>query len=268
MKKTILLLAAVIICLPAEAQRRNAPATEHEEFTAIGTNNLYSSEYKFNDRKQKNIFKRRFGLEDGHWSGLVLSYNGLVSSLSDLNMPEEASDMAQSAKSIGISMNFVDVALPISRNIGIVTGLGMEFNNFRFKKDIGLKMEDGYTVVDYQYIDRGINLKKSKINTAYLNIPLLLEFQFGRGNKIFINGGVIGGWKMGSHTKIKVNDGPFRGKFKERDNISLKNFHYGYTVNLGFDHIGISATYYPTSIFRTGTGPHLEQVNIGITILR
>ena len=209
----------------------------------------------------------RLGWREGHWAGIVLSYNGLIGDLGNFSLPDDAEFLSQSPKSIGVSVNLIDYTLGCSRKVGFVTGLGFEFNNFRFDNNIGLKRVDGVTVPDYQYDERGIHLQKSKLVTCYMNIPILFEVQLGRHNNFFINGGVIGGWRMSAHTKIKADDAQLKGKYKDHGNLGLRNLHYGYTLNFGYDHLAISAIYYPQSIFRKNQGPQVQQFNIGLTLL-
>lgn len=47
-----------------------------------------------------------------------------------------------------------------------------------------------------------------------MNIPLLVEFQTGRNHNFFINAGLVGGLRIGAHTKIK-GDGPLVGRHGE-----------------------------------------------------
>lgn len=213
-------------------------------------------------------YRPRFRLTSAHWSGFGLHYSGMVGGLDKLSIPDNYRDLEQSAQSIGVTINLIDVALPISRNLGLFSGIGLEINNFRFSQNVGLKQENGLTVVDRRYIDEGIDLRKSKLRTGYINIPLMLEFQFGRNNDFFINAGVVGGIRIGGMTKIKAKDPQLKGTFKQWSNVSLRNFHYGYSVNLGYDKYAISASYYPQSIFKNTFGPRVEQVNIGISIMR
>ena len=53
------------------------------------------------------------------------------------------------------------------------------------------------------------NLSKTKLAITYLNVPLLLEFQVPVNHnegRLFVNAGIIGGVKIGSHTKVKYGD--------------------------------------------------------------
>ena len=204
---------------------------------------------------------------DGHWAGIGIHYSGLITNLTHMNLPEGAEFLSQSAKSIGVTLNPIDYTLLKSRHVGLVTGLGVEFNNFRFDENMTLKVEDGVTVPDYQYQAQNIRLEKSKLYTCYLNVPLLVEVQMGRNNNFFINAGMVGGWRIGTHTKIKASDPRLSGKYKDHGSFGLRNFHYGYTINIGYNHFALSAVYYRSTLFKDGKGPRVQQINIGLTFL-
>lgn len=238
------------------------------DFEPIEDDYDYSDWSDFSGYDFYDSYRPRFGRTSAHWSGFGLHYSGMVGGLDKLRLPDAYTDLDQSVKSIGVTLNLIDVAFPIARRFAIFSGLGFEFNNFRFSNDVGLTQENGRTVVDYRYIDEGIRLRKSKLNTGYINIPLMLEVQFGRYNDFFINAGVIGGLRIVGKTKVKAKDPQLKGTFKEWSNVSLRNFHYGYSVNIGYKNYAVSATYYPQSIFKNTVGPAVEQVNIGISIMR
>lgn len=204
---------------------------------------------------------------DGHWAGIGIHYSGLITNLTHMNLPEGAEFLSQSAKSIGVTLNPIDYTLLKSRHVGLVTGLGVEFNNFRFDENMTLKVEDGVTVPDYQYQAQNIRLEKSKLYTCYLNVPFLVEVQMGRNNNFFINAGMVGGWRIGTHTKIKASDPRLSGKYKDHGSFGLRNFHYGYTINIGYNHFALSAVYYRSTLFKDGKGPRVQQINIGLTFL-
>ena len=224
---------------------------------------------RINDFSKKRAGERHNKLfwNDGHWAGIGIHYSGLITNLGKLKLPDHLQCLSQSAKSIGVTLNPVDLTLLKSRRFGLITGLGFEFNNFRFENNIALKYEHGVTVPDFQYEEQRIRLQKSKLFTCYLNVPLLVEFQMGRHNLFYVNAGVVGGWRMGSHTKIKANDPNLNGKFKEHGSMGLRNFHYGYTINIGYDHFALSATYYRPTIFKEKHGPQVQQINIGLTLM-
>ena len=107
----------------------------------------------------------------------------------------------------------------------------------------------------------------------YLNIPLLVEFQFGRskgGKKYpaFVNFGLVGGLRLHSHTKVQYRDtNGNKQTEKQYGNLNLRNFHYGVECNVGYKWIALSARYYPQSIFTETGGPEVQQVNIGLSLM-
>jgi hypothetical protein len=107
--------------------------------------------------------------------------------------------------------------------------------------------------------------------SSYFNVPLVLRLTVGRTTELY--GGVVGGWRWNSYQKIRSKE---TGKERLRDELNLRNFHYGYTAGIIFDHVGIYATYYPHSIFKDPTGlwsdhnnrrnPEVRQVSVGISV--
>ena len=113
--------------------------------------------------------KISFGKIRAHWSGISFGYNGLVRNLGHMQLPEDAKYMKLAGNSVNFNLNLIDVELISHKNYALVTGLGMEFNTFRFKNNLSLtKDANGFTVPDYSYNDQGIQLKKSKLTTNYL----------------------------------------------------------------------------------------------------
>ena len=252
-KKALLstLFIGYIIC-PAQAQNTDTVSQKRETFVleegrpdrSKSRSNQSKLVVAVNNFSQKSNSDRHSKLlwNDGHWAGIGIHYSGLITNLGDMQLPDDAQYLSQSAKSIGVTLNPIDYTLLKSRHVGLLTGIGVEFNNFRFDNNIALKQENGVTVPDYQYEEQHIRLSKSKLYTCYLNVPLLVEFQMGRRNDFFINAGMVGGWRMGTHSKIKASDPRLSGKFKNHSNFGLRNFHYGYTLNIGYNHFAISAT--------------------------
>ncbi len=207
------------------------------------------------------------GFMRGHWSGFTVGYSGYMGSLSDFSLPDDARGMSLSNKSIGVQINFFDFSVVRCGRFTLLSGIGMEVNNYRFSQDVTIVNDDGTTVVDYHFIADGVNLSKSKLTTAYLNVPLLAEFAFGLCNRGFVNFGVVGGWRMNGHTKYKVATGAGNGTYKDRDDLNLSNFHGGVTVNVGYNSMAVSASYYPSPMFRKDQGPELHQINVGLGVL-
>ena len=175
------------------------------------------------DKKPRNYKRFR-----GHWSGMEIGFNSLLTADRSFVMPSEIDYMTlHSGKSTCFNLNFSQQSFGLNRHIGVVTGLGLNWNNYHFDGNNNiLKGSNGIiTELDPQGI-----LKKSKFTTLYLTVPLLFEFQIPTDNKqINLAGGLIGAIKLDSHSKMVYDNGD---KVKSNADFSLNLLRYGPTVRV------------------------------------
>ena len=216
--------------------------------------------YNRSNRKKSRRFK-------GHWAGMNVGYNNLLTSTGSFDYPDEYMFMDMNAgKSVGVAANPWQQSIKLQRrgNIGLVTGVGVEWNNYRFDSQYVLERDETTGNTTY-YIDPE-NIKRNKLTTIYLNVPLLLEFQIPTGRErypFYISGGAIGGLRLGSHTKLVYSEG---GKQKNKDHFNLTQWRYGVTARIGYRAINLFADYYFSPLFEKGKGPDLYQVSAGIFV--
>jgi hypothetical protein len=191
---------------------------------------------------------RRF---KGHWASVELGFANYLTSDNSNSMPEDIDYMTlHSGKSSCFNINFSQLSLGIGRHVGFVTGLGLNWNNFRFDGNNNITKGTNGVI---EMLNPGVPLKKSKLTTLYFNIPVLFEFQIPADNHhLNIAAGPIGGVKIGSHTKMVFHDGE---KVKSNEDFNLNMFHFGYTARIGYENFQIFGTYYKTSLFKDGKGP-------------
>nr|MBP7170021.1 PorT family protein [Bacteroidales bacterium] len=198
----------------------------------------------------------------GHWSGFELGINGFMDKNQSMTQTGDIAWMdLKQARSWNTNINFTQYSIGFGTDkAGLVTGLGLEFNDYHFSNPITLKVENGVTVVDSSYIQAGYKVEKTKITMSHLTLPLLLEFQIPMGEKrkdrIYISAGVIGGVRLGSHTKVVYDDGS-RHKDKNRGDFNIATLRYGLTARMGYKGIRLFANYYPVQLFEKGKGPEL-----------
>jgi hypothetical protein len=120
-------------------------------------------------------------------------------------------------KSVVVGLNLFQQSIGLQKNnntVGLVTGLGLTFNNYRLDSEyILIRDEEGNT--SYNITDRDV--KKNKLTTTFLTVPLLLEAQIPSGQRrqtSFISGGLYTGFKLRSHTKVVYYDDGWQGKRK------------------------------------------------------
>jgi hypothetical protein len=203
----------------------------------------------------------------GHWVGFELGLNNLLDNGgSFLRAPEVSFMELNTSRSINVNLNFIQYSLGFGTDrIGLVTGLGVEFCNYFFINDNTIGKNNG-TIVS---IDSSGSVKKSKLITTCLRVPLVLEGQlFGgdRDKRLNISAGIIGGLKLGSHTKVVVLDEGEKQKTKDHDDFYLNPFRLGLTARIGYNGINLYCDYYFTSLFQKNKGPELYPLSAGISL--
>jgi hypothetical protein len=199
-------------------------------------------------------FRRGFR---GHWAGIELGFNNYLSDNNSTVMPADIYYMTlNSGKSLNFNLNFAQQSFGFTQHIGIVTGLGINWNNYRFDGNNNIRKNSlGVIVID----SINDNLKKSKFTTVYLTLPLMLEIQIPADNHhVNIAAGLIGAIKIGSHTKIVYENGD---KIKSHDDLSLNLLRYGPTARIGYGNFQIYGTYYITPLFQAGKSPGGHELN-------
>jgi hypothetical protein len=211
----------------------------------------YSKNDDWNQDDKENDHARRRNRFKGHWAGVELGFNNLLTSGNSLIMPSDIEYMTlHSSSSINFNINFSQLSLGITRHIGFVTGLGLNWNNYKFDGDNNIHKGTNGII---EILDPAAALEKSKLATIYLNLPFLLEIQIPvYNNHLNIAAGPIGGIKVSSHTKMVYQNGP---TIKSNGDFSLNMLRYGATARVGYGNFQLYGTYYKVPLFQTRKGP-------------
>lgn len=150
------------------------------------------------------------------------------------------------------------VAFNDEGTFGLVSGLGIVWNNYVFDQNITVARMDGLLMP----IPLDKNYKKSKLTTVAFSVPVELEAQFPRKNaedkRFFLAGGVLGEVVLGSHTKYK------RPKHKQKGNLDVNPFQAAISARIGYDDVSIFCNYNLTSLFEKNKGPEMQALTFGI----
>jgi len=204
-----------------------------------------------------------------HWNGMEIGLNSYVNSDFSMNI-EPAYMELNTGKSWNFNFNFMeqDVRL-IGNNLGLVTGLGVEFSNYHFDEGNVIAEEGG--VIVRKDPDPLTPTDKARLQTVFLNAPLLLEFQVpaGKKEKFYISAGVVGGVKLSSKTKMVYYVNGNKQKDKVKDDFNINPLRYGFTARIGYRAVKLYANYYPAPLFAEGGGPvggdNLYPFSIGLS---
>ncbi|MFO7977479.1 MAG: head GIN domain-containing protein, partial [Bacteroidales bacterium] len=218
-----------------------------------------------------DIKKDRWREFKGNWGGFEMGINGYLNADRSLELADADDYMdLRYEKSVAVNINMFQQSFNlISNNLGLVTGIGLSWNNYRFADDITITPEpDG---IEPLQPNEEYNYRKSKLTLLYLNLPLMMEFQTQspRSNQQFhLAGGIITGIRLRSHTKQVYNLDGKKNKDKNFDDFHLRPFRFDATARIGWGKVNLFANYSLTSLFRDDKGPELYPFTVGIRILR
>jgi hypothetical protein len=117
---------------------------------------------------------------------------------------------------------------------------------------------------------------KYKLATGFLEIPLELRFvgnpvQPDKGMKAAL--GVKGGYLLSAHTKGKnYVDSTGRSLYadnyiqKESDKHFINTARFAVTGRVGYGHFSLDASYQVTNFLKSGAGPDIHPISIGLTL--
>jgi len=231
---------------------------------------------------------------NGHWAGVELGVNGYLTKDYDMKFSpaDEYMDLRME-KSLQVNINIYEQNIALSKNQewGMLSGIGLSWNNYRFNRRSTLNPDSAYLI---GYIDEGISVRKSKLAIAYLQIPLIFEWQnhtLRQRNSFHVGLGVVLGVRLWSWQKKYYNElnkeytltqydpgsgqyidvwqrtSPNYSKTKTYDDFHLQPFKADATLRIGWGYINLFATYNLVPMFRKDKGPDLHQFAAGITLL-
>ncbi len=205
---------------------------------------------------------------NGHWGGVDIGINGFMDEDHNIDPPADYDFLTlKYEKSAEVNINFYEQNINLAKNkLGLITGLGLRWNNYRFDDNIMLSSDSEQISGSPDY---SRTWEKSKLVVNYLTVPLLLEYQtnaYARSNSFHITAGVIAGWRYATHTKMMYKEDG-NGKPKNWDSYHLNPFRYDATVRIGWGIINLYATYSLNQMFKKDEGPELYPVTLGISLV-
>jgi hypothetical protein len=227
-----------------------------------------SADTLFEDKKNMKKGSGPFSKKNPNkfWSGLDIGYNGYLTPAGNTKMlPAYSHFNYKQGKSIYLGFNLFERNISLYKNrLGLVTGLGLDYNNYRFSgvvypfdtpDSLGNRSEKEYVT--------------NRMRTLYATVPLLLAVDLSKKGKdgLKLSFGLVGGLRMTSHTKEKVAAGGDVVKTKTRWDMGLNPFRVNTHARLSYGDFGLFASYSLTSMFRsTPLMPEVYPFQIGISL--
>ncbi len=257
-------------------------------FVSIGRHTLAVSDD--GDVKWKRKKRTKF---NGNWGGVDIGLNGYLTPDFDMDF-SKADDYLdlRMEKSINVNVNIYEQNINLSKNhnMGLITGLGLTINNYRFSNPTFLT-PDSFAIAGY-YME-GINVRKTKLTSCYISVPLFFEIQSKtdrRTRQFHFAVGAIASARLSTHTKIYFDESgkvfnlvdPATDKIvytetspnangrnivKDHDSFHLAPFKFDVSVRFGYGIINLYATYSLNTMFQKNRGPELYPFSAGITLV-
>jgi hypothetical protein len=202
---------------------------------------------------------------DGHWAGVDFGVNMLTNGQFKSSFPNSPQWENDPGKSFYWNLNIVDHRFNIYKEyIGITTGIGFNFNQIGLKNNYILNENaDSIWVVQ----DTINQYSKNKLRATYLQVPLLLEFNTNanKDKSFYFAAGVIGGIRIGSSVKRKLDQAGVDAKEKIKGAYGLNAFKLDGTVRMGYSDWGVFANYSLLPMFDTNKTDEVYPLTFGLT---
>jgi hypothetical protein len=200
------------------------------------------------------------------WSGLGINANGFLNTSNQIATDSELGFLTlDPAKSIGLQVNLAEKRFPIIKDyLGIVTGLGIQWNRYSLKGSYDLGVVND-TLIG---INTGVNYTKNVLTSSYLQAPLLLQISTNKNpEKAWnISAGVVGGIRIDARQEQKWEADGKKNKDKTKDDFQFNPFQASLMATVGYGDWSLYMTYGLTDVFNEGSAPKVRGVNAGILL--
>lgn len=159
-------------------------------------------------------------------------------------------------------------------SIYLAAGIGITTHNLYSNSVIEDVKADSITILE---IKDNVNYDKSKINLAYIDVPL--EFRIKTKKQFRMAFGFRFGYMVNAHTKYKGSritsidaDGNMTTddvtvKTKSKDIQQIETWRYGPTFRIGYKWFNVTAYYQLSKVFKVDKGPELFPFSLGIAVI-
>jgi hypothetical protein len=227
-----------------------------------------------------------------HWAGIDLGINGFVNSSGSFDLkndpdlentnPKEVTQFMELdyAKSWKVGINFWEHFFKLKEHhVGLVTGLGLEYNNYELRNNVrliangGSFVNDNLTAFNEDYtwgvVDTSLQYSKNRFKTFYITAPFLFEINTGqhKNQSFHISTGAILGYKFKTKMKYKYEEDGDTQKYKDNQNFNTNPFKVDLTARVGYGWFTAFATYSLTPLFEKNRGPELHAFSVGMALV-
>lgn len=187
---------------------------------------------------------------------------GFVNYLEDGNSTPDQSGKPyglNASKSVQVGFTYLH-AWPITKRFSLASGLNITWDNYRFEDNFKIVKGDS---VRFEAPGNDRIYDKSKMLVTTLNVPVQVRYHSKSGFRVM--GGVFGGYRVFSHSKVKYTETGKTQRDKEQSNFYLNNFNYGVRAEIGYNDVSLYGQYHVNPLF-SKRGPELNTFSVGLSL--
>ncbi|MGM9704449.1 MAG: hypothetical protein ACI3YB_00470 [Prevotella sp.] len=207
--------------------------------------------------------KNRNKMFKGHWNGFGFGFGSVVQGgTGGLNGPEGVSVNMSDSHELFWNITSYSRALGC-RGFGLVTGIGIDWRNFRMDGDYRF-VKDGSKVAVSTY-NEGETPKFSRLKVFSITVPLLLEWQLS-DNGFFVNAGPV--MNINTYASLKTRYKTPEGKKRKEINKGVHQVPVtvDFMGQMGYGIFGAYIKYSPFHLLQTDYAPEMCPLTCGLIL--
>jgi hypothetical protein len=172
----------------------------------------------------------------------------------------------------------------VTRTLFFEWGGNISWYNFKLEDD-QIFIHKGIDMVEFNPLPSEYSGRKSKLTASFLNASFVPMFDFSHNKRkvkslesgsfkienykkqgFKIGVGVYGGYRLGSHSKVKFKKDGDIDINKEHSSFYLQNWRYGLRMRMGIKSLDLFFNYDLNELFSKGRGPELNAFSFGIIL--
>lgn len=228
------------------------------------------------------------------WAGVDVGVNFLTGADGDADLDADADFMQiDHGRSRFVSINFMEQKIEFgTHHVGLLTGLGWEFVNYRLKNNV-LLAQQGDSIIGVPVDEPSID--KNKLRMMGFRMPLMLEFntkrapmptpedlmaaradttktlakryRYSRKKNVNLAVGVVGSWYFDTMYKQRYEVDGKTVQDRDKGDFNLLPYRLAAAARLGIGSATLFVERSLTPLFEEGKGPDLTPWNVGIQIV-
>ena len=235
---------------------------EHDDFNWDSYDDWYSDWDNMSPFGKDKRFR-------GHWAGFELGLNNYVNEdfKTTLNPDDELFEL-NTGRSWVWTINFLEFNIPFGKGVGLVTGMGTNFNNYHYRNNVNVREDINGIITATPELNN--SYYKNTLNLWTATVPLIFEFQIPvdkRSPGIHIGFGVVGSAKLLSWGKQHYWADGNRMRTFTRSDFQINAFRYAATVRVGYRFLKLFANLDLVPLYKENRGPKVYPISVGLTLI-